>query len=92
MMEAKSAIEWLKSLYTLASILKCSWILDSPPTQPYDITPGEVHQITIAIMDNLRRKIPPEMKVSLPIDVDADTTNPSQEFKQVMEHYAKPAP
>lgn len=40
MMESKTAIEWLKSLHTLAAILRCSWILETPPQRPDDVTYG----------------------------------------------------
>lgn len=43
-------------------------------------------------MANFRRKILPEMKVSLPIDVDDEATNTSQKFRQLMDQFAKPDP
>lgn len=91
-MEAKSAIEWLKSLYTLASILRCSWILYTPPTRPVDVTDTDIHQVNLAIMASFRRKIPPELKVSLPVYVDDDDTTPSQAYRQLMDHFARSDP
>lgn len=91
-MQSKSAMEWLKSLYTLASILRCSWILDDPPLRPTDVNDGKVIQITIATMANFRRKIPPELKFSLPINVDDDATTPSMAYNRLVEHFYSPDP
>lgn len=41
-MESKSATEGIKSLSTLASILRFGWILGTPPLHPDDVTDGEV--------------------------------------------------
>lgn len=57
-METKSGTEWLKSLYTLDSILRCNWILDEPPIRPDDVTEDEQHQITIALTENFAEKFP----------------------------------
>lgn len=91
-MEAKSALEWLKSLHTLASILRCDWILADPPTPPPDVNDGEKHQITVALMANFRRKIPAELKVSLPINVDDETVTPSSAYNSLLAHFSKPDP
>lgn len=91
-MEAKTAIEWLKSLHTLTSILRCIWILETPPQRPDVVTDVEVYHISLEIMSNFHHKIPRELKVALPLDVDDTATTPSVEYSRLMEHLAKPNP
>lgn len=91
-METKTALEWLKSLHTLASILCCDWILAYSPTRPAHVNDGEKHQINIAIMSNFRRKIPAKLKVSIPIDVDHEATTSSCAYNSLVAHFSKPDP
>lgn len=91
-MESKTALEWLKSLHTLASILLCNWILERAPKRPADVTDIEEYPITRAIMANFRRKIPAELKVSLPINFDDDSMTPSRAYNTLIEHFSKPDP
>lgn len=83
-MEAKLALEWLKSLYTFASILRCGWILEDPPTRPADVTDGEEYQINTPIMANFLRKISAELKVALPINVDDAVMTPSRAYNTLI--------
>lgn len=76
----------------MASILCCNWILDDPPVRPVDVTDGEQQQITIAIMAEFQRKTPPEIKVSLLINVDSNTTTPSMAYNQLVSHFSHPDP
>lgn len=59
---------------------------------PDDVTDGEVHQVTLAIVDKFRWKIPPELKVLLPIDVDDAAMTPYRSIRELMVHYAKTDP
>lgn len=40
-------------------------------------------------MANFRRKIPPALKVSLPLDVDIDSTTPSMAYNQLLAQFSK---
>lgn len=73
-METKIAKEW--SLETLVRIMSCSWILQELPLRPEGISAGEAQQIRIAIMDKFQRRIPDDIKVVLPVDVDDPVVPP----------------
>lgn len=69
-------------------IMRFSWIPQLPPVRPAAVTAGEAQQIRLAIMANIQRRIPADIKVVLPVDVDDPAVSPSKTFSTLSAHFS----
>lgn len=70
----------------------CVCIIRKLVVRPHLVTDSDAQQLSIAIMANFQTRIPPDVKVSLPVNVDDSTVTPAKEFTTLTKHFSTPDP
>lgn len=84
--------EWLKSLQIITTLNRFEWVLTVPKIRSDGVTDSEEAQLKAAVMETFQLRIPPAVKVALPIDFDSPVTTPAMAYTTLWAHFARPDP